>query len=298
MTSHLHLGEDEERARHIVERHPLGATVAANLVTEWTLRQVHSPHNMMPMVIALQYWAGDKQAAFRLAKLLADIEPRLRDDVLFAFCARYDCPLDLETRDALDYVARSFPVTFMRSRREAIGHPDGSFGLWAGTADNCYRRWRKKWHMCTNVFFCEPDGVPARWDWIDALKDAHQRNLTAGKRITGARMDIRHRDPHVNGTLAMHISAWADHPSWHSCPSNEGWDCVCGQSMLADLGPVGSVFNLYGAHDVSLSVFKTLGYMYSWIASVKDDSAFRCAQTLAGDEWRKLAASVGKMEAS
>lgn len=296
MTTHLHLGEDETRAHHLIEHHPLGATVAANLVTEWHLRQLRTPHNNLPMVIALQFWQGDRARAFEVAKLCADIEPRLRDDILFAFCARYDHPLDLETRDVMDYVGRSFPCAFIRSKREAVGHPDGSFGLWAGIAEECYRRWLKKWAMCENVFFCEPDGVPLRWDWIDALKDAHMKNLACGKRITGARMDIRHRDPHVNGTFAMHVSAWADHPSWHQCPSGEGWDCCFGQTMLQELGPVGGVFNLYGAHDVSLSVFKTLGYQYAWLASVKDDSALNCAKTLVGDgeEWQKLAASVGK----
>lgn len=280
------------KQEHLIARHPLGATVAAHLVSEYALRQVKLPHHPMPLLVAIQFWRGDRDRALRLARFLADIEPAFREDTMIALAARFDVPLDAEIYEAMMDVGRKFPVTFIRSLREAEGHPDGCHGLWAGTAEACFRRWLKGWR-CANVFFAEADGVPARYDWIDAIKAAHAENLERGKRVTGARMDgTKYYDSHVNGSLLMHISALSSHPEWLECPSGEAWDCFHGTTFLQELGPVRSVLNLYGAHDVSLSVYKTIGANWAWIASVKDESAWECAQTLTGAPWKRLADSI------
>ena len=279
--------------RHLLESHPLGATVAAHLVAEWQLRRARMSHHPMQFLVAIQFWDGDKAHALRLARFLADIEPTFRDDTIIALAARFDVAMDAEIQATYDHVSRKFPVTFMRSNRQATGHPDGCFGLWAGTAELAYSRWLGGWPVA-NVLFVESEGVPARFDWIDSLKRAHAANLLTGKRITGARMEGAFYDPHVNGSLLMHLSAWGDHPGWRSCPKDIAWDCFHGQSMLGELGPVPSILNLYGAQELSLSVYKTIGSNYAWIASVKDGSAWDCAQSLIGEGWAKLVKSVGK----
>ena len=45
------------------------------------------------MQLALQYHAGDESSALRLARLLADIEPKKRTDVTLALVRRHDCEL-------------------------------------------------------------------------------------------------------------------------------------------------------------------------------------------------------------
>jgi hypothetical protein len=107
-------------------------------------------------------------------------------------------------------------------------------------------------------------------------------------------MDGALYEPHVNGSLLMHMSAWSDHLGWRNCPKGIAWDCFHGQSMLNELGPTPSILNLYGAQDMSLAVYKTIGANYAWIASVKDGSAWDCAQSLIGQGWETLARSVGK----
>ena len=278
--------------KHLIETHPLGPTVASHLVAEWQLRQARLAHHPMPLMVAIQFWKGDKYHALRLARFLADIEPEFRLDTIIALAARYDVEIDKEIQKTYDYVSHKFPVTLMRSNRQATGHPDGCFGVWAGTAENSYSRLLSGWPVA-NVMFVEPDGVPARFDWADAAKRAHAANLLCGKRITGARMDGAFYEPHVNGTMLMHLSAWGDHPSWRSCVKDLAWDCYHGQSMLGELGPVPTILNLYGAQDLSLSVYKTIGANYSWIASVKDESAWECAQSLVGKKWDELSRSVG-----
>lgn len=282
-------------SKHLIEHHKLGATVAAQLVTEWALRQERSLHHPLPLMVAIQFWDGDKGEALRLARFLAQLEPAFRDDTMIALAGRFDVPMDGEIAATMIEVGRRFPVAFLRSKRAAVGHPDGCYGLWAGTAENAVERWVGGWRQCENVLYVEADGVPARWDWIDHLKRAHAENLAAGKRITGARMNGgRFYESHVNGSMLMHASAWVDRPSWHACPTGVAWDCFHARTMLAELGSATGIVNLYGGKDLTLAMYKTLGANYAWIASVKDDSAWACAQSLIGEGWARLAASVGR----
>jgi len=281
------------RHRSMIESHPLGATAAGHLLVEHSQRQAASGHHPLKLAIAIQFWKGDKRAALRLARFLADVEPSRREDVMLILASRYDLKMDNEIAKTMMYCGRKFYVSHVRSLREAKGHPAGCFGLWAGTADRCYANYSAKgwpWH---NVFFVEAEGVPARWDWIDHLKRLHAANLATGKRVTGAIMEAsQFYDRHVNGTLAMHMSCWADHPSLHVCPDTEAWDCFHSQVLVSEAGHHPAVANLYGAHKLSLSTYKTLGRDFAWIASVKDGSAWKCAQSLVGREWKRLLLSA------
>ena len=258
----------------------LGATVAGHMLVEQAERAMRAPHPSMPMVIALQFWQGDQAEALQLARFSADLEPASRDDVLFAFCRRFDVPMSPELYEAGLYVGRKFPVTHISSEREGAGHPDGCYGLWAGTAEILYRHYIAGC-PCDNVFFVEAEGVPMRFDWIDYLKRAHQNNLNQGKRVTGAwEGPGRYHEEHVNGSMCMHLSAWADHPSLQTCCAGKAWDCFHARVLLKELGPWQAIENLYGAHDVTMSVFRTLARNRAWLSSVKDGSAWKCAQTL------------------
>jgi hypothetical protein len=167
--------------------------------------------------------------------------------------------------------------TVATSRREATGHPDGCYGLWAGSVEVLAEQRCAAWPY-DNVLTIEADGVPLRWDWIDQIKRVHAEHLDSGKRITGVRMFQGQR--HVNGTMAMHLSCWDDHPSLHRCRAGQPWDCFHGQTLLRECGDRSAIVNLYGVQDVSPSVFSILGHEHAWLASSKDESAWRCAQGL------------------
>lgn len=258
----------------------IGSTVAACMLVEHTERSIRAPHPPLPLVIALQFWSGDQSEALQLSRFLADLEPIYRDDVLLAFCRRFDVEMTAELWEVGLYCGEKFPVTHIRSERVATGHPDGCFGLWAGTAEILYRNYCTGWPY-SSAFFIEADGVPMRWDWIDYLKRAHQNNLRQGKLVTGAWEGPGPcYGPHVNGSLCMEVTCVANYPSLQSCRKGIAWDYFHAEVFLKELGPWQAIENLYGAHDVTLSVFKTLARNRAWLASVKDGSAWRCAQTL------------------
>jgi hypothetical protein len=58
------------------------------------------------------------------------------------------------------------------------------------------------------------------------------------------------------------------------------WDCFHASALLRELGTSSPVINLYGAEDISPSVFATLGRYHAWLANVKDESAWWCARML------------------
>jgi hypothetical protein len=276
----------------LLERHPLGKAVAGHLVIEQQQRDTQGEHHPMRLGIAIQFWRGDQAEALRLARFLADLETKRRDDVVLLFARRFDVPMSSELEAAMTYCGRKFTVSDVRSERIAEGHPAGCFGLWAGTAEQCYARYVKGWPI-DNVLFVESDGAPTRFDWIDHLKRLHQQNLDASKRVTGPRMEACSYYPtHINGTMVMHMSCWGDHLSLRECPPRVAWDCFHGQVLVSEAGPAQGILNLYGTKQMSLPEFKVIGRDYAWIASAKDRSVFRCAQSLLDKNWRKLIATV------
>lgn len=269
------------KRRHMVtsvlERHPLGPTAAVHELISHAVRAAHVPTSHMKLAVAIQFWRGDMRQALRLARFLADLEPRKREDVCLVFARRFDVKVTPELESTMLYCGQKFSVTTIASDRQAEGHPDGCYGLWSGTAEKLVAARSDKWPY-DNVFFVEADGVPMRWDWIEHLKRVHAEHLATGYRITGARMYRGER--HVNGSFVMHSSFFEDHPSLAKCRSRVPWDCHHGPVLMPEAGPIPSVMNLYGAKNVTQSVFTTLGYEYAWLASVKDGSAWKCSQRL------------------
>ena len=62
---------------------------------------------MSKLLLALQYWDGDKEMAMKVARLIADMEPAHNADVDFLFCSRFDCTHDM---DSVAHVAKKFRV--------------------------------------------------------------------------------------------------------------------------------------------------------------------------------------------
>jgi len=163
------------------------------------------------IMIVIQYWSGDEPQALRLARLLADLE-RGRPGrptplpTRLVLARRFDCLVSVEASQTRDYCQHIFHTHLVQSSRRETGHPDGCFGLWAGTVDVLNMMLLGgilPWIECRHAFLAEADGAPIRRDWLDRMGEAHAVTTLQGKRVTGAMMDWPY--PHVNGNMVMDL---------------------------------------------------------------------------------------------
>lgn len=127
------------------------------------------PPTTTKILLALQYWDGDKAQAMQLAKLLADIEPKMSDRADFLFVSRFDCAHDQAT---VSYVARKFKVFTYTSRRRGTGWPLGCNATFFGLMEWFYhKKVARQILPYKAVFAFEADGIPMSKTWIADLSN-------------------------------------------------------------------------------------------------------------------------------
>jgi hypothetical protein len=229
------------------------------------------------LVLALMFWPGDEARALRLARLLADIEPRRREGVLLAFCRRFDMPgVSAEAWAAQLHCGHKFGTMQIRSERQGTGHPHGCNEQWAGTFEALVEARAAGALNAESVLFLEADGAPLRRDWLDILLAEHARTLETGRRVTGAISTTAR--PHINGSLIAHLSLWSDRPSLHRTPPAHAWDLFHAQVLLSEARPSPWMRNTYGACAWSPTNLATLAKDTAWLANQKDDTALEWAE--------------------
>jgi hypothetical protein len=222
----------------------------------------------MPLALVLQFWEGDKEAAMRLARLLADIEPQERDDVLFVFAPQRGTVTTPEMRATYTRVGEVFPYTIIPADVDPTKkYPGICFDAWSSVVRRLLDAWYDG-NGFADAFFFEADGFPTRTNWIDRLREAHRETILAGKSITGARMRV---NDHINGTLCMRLRFWADNPGLHRCPPAEPWDVFHGSALVAASHPSRIICNEHGI-SITPALFLRLGCEAAWVTSVKDGS--------------------------
>lgn len=119
------------------------------------------------ILLAIQYWNGDKEQACKLARLIADIEPELSKQADFLFVARFDCEHDQAT---VKYVARKFKTFTHKSQRRGTGWPAGCNGLFFGMLEWFYHKKAAGQILPYKaVLAFEADSIPMSVNWISEL---------------------------------------------------------------------------------------------------------------------------------
>lgn len=234
------------------------------------------------ILIALQFWEGDKSRAMALARYLADLEPAHSERADFLFAARFDCVPDPAT---VSYVARKFNVFSIISRRRTVGWPAGCNDLWfsvmewvqAMTAAGKIPKYKA-------VFTCEADGGPTQKNWTEWMSLEWERVnqerpvIMAGALlppITGCTDRW-----HINGNALM--SGNANFLYWIGrkvgcCSANIGWDFGLAPDFerlgWADVPGMRSIYNQPGFSRERFEEFVRTPLF--WVHGCKDDSLIR-----------------------
>lgn len=156
------------------------------------------------ILIALQFWEGDKASAIRLANFLADLEPRHSDLADIVLINRFDCKVDYQ--GTLLKLARKFNVFSYTSPQRGVGWPDGCNSLWFGTMEWVYSFMEiGKLPGYKAIFTCEADGAPLSVDWVARMSAAWDSTQHGEKKvfIAGPLVKGNGVEEHVNGNCLV-----------------------------------------------------------------------------------------------
>jgi hypothetical protein len=225
------------------------------------------------ILIALQYWEGDKARALELAKFIADLEPVKCQLADFLFAARFDSKIDDPT---VRHVARKFNVYTRISRRRGTGWPDGCNELWFSVMEWAQSMiLSKKIPHYKAIFTCEADGAPIQRDWIARLSSEWDRvNKEKHVAVAGALVEP---GPHINGnaliTGNLNFLNWIARRVGGVRPGG-GWDYVLRSDFQrigwADIPGIKSIYNTptFSQQQYEDMIKKD----WTWIHGVKDTS--------------------------
>lgn len=241
-------------------------------------------------VIVMQFWKGDQAEAAEAARLIADVEKCKREDFDFVFAYRKGATVDYKT---IQYVEEKFhQVLLFEGRRKETGWPNGCNALWAEVIDYVYRMQRDhgaEWDMVLTI---EPDVVPTRPDWINALKDAWKARkddtVCMGHKYEGNHAVA----PHVNGNaifcpnISKKIKGIAQ-----GTPHNWAWDIYWASRGLLERGEdTGLVVNQYKQENATpekLFQERIKGVAPAFVHGYRDDTARRIIRSRL-PEWAKI----------
>lgn len=138
---------------------------------------------MKPIVLALQYWAGDRDRAIALAEHATSAR-RTKSPNTFIFVSRFDC--DPPPKVLLAKMRRKYAhVHSVPGTTKLTGHPDGCWGLWKDTI--AWFRAHGSEHSAILTF--EADCTPLWPDFDERLQTAWEKLPTsvfmAGHHWTG-----------------------------------------------------------------------------------------------------------------
>jgi hypothetical protein len=228
------------------------------------------------ILVALQFWAGDRAQTMALARFLADIEPTHSDQADLLFAARFDCEHDMKT---VEYVSRKFNVRTFTSRRRGVGWPSGCNELWFSVME-----WAasmidaRKIPNYKAIFTTEGDCCPIQRNWASLLSRCWDRE-TAKKRVVMAG-PLVDPGPHINGNALM--STDLKFFRWLSrrvsgVPARVGWDYYLAPA-LKEMGwaDIPEMKSIYRTPTFSREQWEDMVMNnWVWIHGVKDDSLIR-----------------------
>jgi hypothetical protein len=190
------------------------------------------------ILIACQSWEGDNAQAMRLARLIADLEPRHSDRADFFFCYRFDCKPDKATED---YVSSKFNVfSWVNRHRRGEGWPGGCNDLWFGTMDRIYDLCQAgQMPEYKAVLTCEADSSPLVPHWINSLHSEWDKMSQKEAKLVGHLLQYPPQPQcrlHCNGnalfsgdlTYLHHLARKIG-----GCPPSAGWDFYLAPQLQA-----------------------------------------------------------------
>lgn len=176
-----------------------------------------------------------------LARLIADLEPTFRNDVMVMFTARFDCQFD---EDTVKYVEQKFKCIKYRTKRNATGWPNGPNQMMACSFEHLVElKIRGKYPNLQAVMLIEADCVPLAKDWLNQLITEWngQSKMVLGAWLKKGDANVEH----VNGNCIIAIDFWKKFKAIMHPPSRGGWDATLAYGILPNATPSKLIWSDY-----------------------------------------------------
>jgi hypothetical protein len=225
----------------------------------------------------------DMAQALELAQLIADIEPKRREDGEFFLVYRKDTPLWIE-KEFAKIAAKKFQRSrACQARNHETGWPAGP-NMLAGSAF-MEMSLLKRAGICQNEAFLlfEPDCVPMQKNWLDQLSAEWERVKGLGKEAFGHWHDLPDNGLHMNGNAVWKTSFYDDHPQWIIGSGCQGWDYFFREQFLPISMDSNLIFQHWNRHGISMQEFEGMtknGVTPAWFHGVKTPDARQHARKL------------------
>lgn len=192
---------------------------------------------MKKILLALQYWDGDRDQALRLLDLFSKtIEPENKYADLLLFC-RNDSTLP--TEETIEKLKRPFSkVWCMKSKNVMHGWPNGCNQLWADLITEAYIRYSQsstqgdpEWSCYKAIFTIESDCCPIKPSWLQELSEEWDK-LNACVVGTWLQNNDEHGEiGHINGNAMFCMDILKKQPFVNATPYDKAWDTYHAKSF-------------------------------------------------------------------
>ncbi len=228
----------------------------------------------MNILICIQYYDADKLQAFRLAKMIGDIEKnnqRPKGDVRILMARRFDCPLtDVDTAVLLA-LERHVCVETWRSKTKWVGWPGGCNGLARDLLIELASS--QSSHRADCVILLEPDCVPFYYDWINVLAAEWTLASSTDKWLLGAWRDSGGQFGHVNGNMVCRPDLAKLIPLEAIIGPDLAWDAAIAPYVQARWEPTESIANHFKSTNCAAGMIDKAVLVHGY----KDNSAYDLA---------------------
>ncbi len=164
------------------------------------------PERINKFLIALQYWKGDAEQAYRLAQYLADLQKTTAQEADFLLFRRFDLATP-PPPEILSRLSRVFKRVYTgKSDRYGTGWPAGCNQLWFGVLEWYLRQvLERKIPQYSAIYTVEADWIPLRRDWTKHIWAAWQTQNPDFRHPRIHVMGVRLLAPieHINGNLLI-----------------------------------------------------------------------------------------------
>ena len=235
------------------------------------------------ILIALQYWDGDRERALALSRFLADLEPKHSDRADFMFMCRFDSSLDAAS---VKHVSRKFNTYSLKSRKRGVGWPCGCNELWFSVMEWCQSMIQaKKIPHYKAIFTCEADGCPIPRNWIERLSSEWDRVNTPNPVVMAGA--LVNPGPHINGNALLsgdlHFLTWIARRVGCVLPGG-GWDyCLAPEFKKRGWADIPGMKSIYNTPTFSEAQYQDMVKNdWIWVHGGKDTSLIQYARARFG----------------